>query len=84
MSIFRSSVLAAIAGALLAGCASSSDYSDAEYRVAEEEALNNLSCRGDTTPVCVSRGGRKQKCYCEDKAQMEHMLDDPYIYDEKR
>ena len=83
MSKFRSSVLAAITGALLAGCASSNDYDDAEYRVAEEKRQNDMSCSNDMTKVCEDRAGKRVRCYCENKDELEHMLDDPYGYDER-
>ena len=76
-------ILAAILIALLAGCALSSEYGEAEYQVdARKEALN-LDCASNETPSCIERLGQPARCFCSSRDSLERILEDP-LYEDRR
>ena len=81
MSKKPSYLRAAVAFTLLAGCASSSEYSNAEYHVERREEARNFDCPGNETPACVERIGQLADCFCSSKDDLERLLEDP-LYQE--
>ncbi len=76
-------ILAVILVVLLSGCASSNEYSEAEYRVDAREEARDLNCATGETPSCIERMGQPTKCFCSSKDDLERILEDP-LYEEGR
>lgn len=67
---FRISILAFVATALLAGCASSNEVAQVD-----DDSEVAMQCPRDLKMHCFKRTASRQDCYCVDPDELEDLLD---------